>query len=497
MPNCPQCNSEISEPTQRLVQDSCGHQKCRICLLGDSEKCKQCFSKPQTNLSNTNSNKGVIKYESSQPNGSKSKPNDFEKRSYQPIIVPNHVSFNNGVYSCKICKKEFKTKGHVKFHQYCVGGKMPLKCKTCLKEFVSKSHLHVHLLSHEEKKPHVCAECNKTFVTKSKLKRHSLMHSGDKSFVCTTCGKSFFSKDKLKVHHLTHSKEKPFGCKQCKARFNNSSNLKKHLSVHLKEGVHMCDQCGKRFKLKATLMIHRKVHSNYRSYQCESCPKAFFNRKDLQRHALVHSEEKLYNCEECKIPFRRKDNLHRHIRNSHPGKKLPSEKTSINKSKPQSKIIDTPNAINVITSSKSTSSSKDCIKTPPVINGPFKLAFKTSAFKNTYNIQRNIEPEDNVNIYEKILLPNNIISKRNDVEEEIGKKSVERDDQEDVYKVFKFKLMMNKEKYLHENQSDEFNSNIIESAGKTYTELRTVSENCASVIVSANNKNDAFKNHIL
>ena len=94
------------------------------------------------------------------------------------------------------------------------------------------------------------------------------------------------------------------------------------------------------------------------------------------------------------MKFRRKDNLNRHMRNSHPGNMAFSEMETKKSENTSEKvlIIDKPNAVNVITTSPAIMSNKstEVNHTPQVqvINAPLKLAFKTSAFKNNYNIHR-------------------------------------------------------------------------------------------------------------
>lgn len=158
---------------------------------------------------------------------------------------------------------------------------------------------------------------------------------------------------------------------------------------------------------------------------------------------------KMFKCNLCGIKFRRKDNLDRHVRNTHSGYAVQNEKQ---KAKPPSvqnnkkeitsspiktvietiaavtspksndedsekqNLVEKPNAVKVIKSSVS-SLSDNTEKTQtqnavPVINGPFKLAFKTETFKHNYNIHnRDITPHtksyDTANIFQKILPPDN------------------------------------------------------------------------------------------
>jgi uncharacterized Zn-finger protein len=473
---CPQCNKASNGAANRLVRDSCGHEKCRVCLLLDEEKCQQCKNEKdheQQSVIKFENHTGVItcngtakkseicpvvqngavekKCDDMKPppivqkvkskcSKSRNVKGSQSKRVYRSITIPNHVTILKDPtrYKCTICDKQFSTKSHIKYHIYCTGQTKPFQCNVCSKEFVTKSHLEVHILKHSGTKPFVCNICQKSFSEKSKLNRHSILHSSAKPYVCAECGKAFRSKESLKIHTLIHRGEKPYTCRVCSVSFNNTSNLNKHLISHSNEKAHMCDQCGKRFKLKWALTVHRRSHLRIRPFECSTCSRSFVNNKDLQRHQLVHLETKAYNCNICKTGFRRKDNLHRHVKNTHPGKKVETVTATVKQLlvKPPSKPIDNPNAINVITASpacknREVGGKKANSRTGTVINGPLKLAFKTSAFKNNYNINRDCDYDllpkvtksydlaESVNICQKILSPHsppgrNVIRKVNE-----------------------------------------------------------------------------------
>lgn len=141
---CPQCQKPLSNSTCRLVQDACGHKKCRMCLLADEETCLQC--KPKGNNAQTSvitktnceansktqcdndRNETLIKkrVESSRNVVVKRKTDvNGSKRNYQSIVIPSHVTtLKDPVsYKCNVCNKVFLTKSHVKYHIYCKGGK--------------------------------------------------------------------------------------------------------------------------------------------------------------------------------------------------------------------------------------------------------------------------------------------------------------------------------------------------------------------------------------
>ncbi|CAH1966397.1 unnamed protein product [Acanthoscelides obtectus] len=372
---CLQCKKVPQGPLNRLVQDSCGHKKCRTCLLNDDVRCSQCEEDSfcgknfksnfkcdkngdSVNEVVLNNHTGVIQVNGNVPNNvngseingkhensycelkietkyvetpvarSIVKPSAEETQRLTPVSekssssnIPNHIKVLTEPlsYHCTICDKKFITKTHAKYHAYCTGAPKPYKCEVCQKEFILRAQLDVHSYKHKNSKPHVCTVCKKSFSDRSKLSRHVAVHSTIKSFICSTCGNAYRSKESLRLHSVTHKSEKPYGCKLCSAKFNNLSNLNKHVITHSKEKSHMCDQCGKRFKQKLSLSVHRRSHSRTRQHQCGVCLKAFVNGKDLKRHSLIHADTKGYACGICTTSFRRKDNLRRHMKNTHPG----------------------------------------------------------------------------------------------------------------------------------------------------------------------------------
>lgn len=173
---CPQCESSLTQPTCRLVQDSCGHKKCRLCLLQEADGCRQCnqenadeglLTPDHIQIENIKAVDTVIRFENSKNirpvvngnggvekdseicdinveegekvaqlrrNGARMKDNEVvkterktdvvKKRSYQALVIPSHISVLKDPisYRCNVCNKVFNTKSHVKYHIYCKEG---------------------------------------------------------------------------------------------------------------------------------------------------------------------------------------------------------------------------------------------------------------------------------------------------------------------------------------------------------------------------------------
>lgn len=57
---CPNCKQVTNTSCSRLVKDSCGHTKCRMCLLYEEHGCKICNENHARNAENYG--KKIFKY---------------------------------------------------------------------------------------------------------------------------------------------------------------------------------------------------------------------------------------------------------------------------------------------------------------------------------------------------------------------------------------------------------------------------------------------------
>lgn len=76
---CPQCCGPVNKGDKRLVLDTCGHYKCRKCLLDDDTSCRACVQQTEQST--------VIQYEEKQMKVNE-KP---KKKPHRTLTIPNHI----------------------------------------------------------------------------------------------------------------------------------------------------------------------------------------------------------------------------------------------------------------------------------------------------------------------------------------------------------------------------------------------------------------------
>ena len=65
-------------------------------------------------------------------------------------------------------------------------------CKICRKNYATKGTLKTHQLSkHAVEKPYACRYCDKLFSLKYYLVSHERLHTGEKPFTCDICSANF------------------------------------------------------------------------------------------------------------------------------------------------------------------------------------------------------------------------------------------------------------------------------------------------------------------
>ncbi|XP_017119082.1 zinc finger protein 26 [Drosophila elegans] len=297
MTKCPRCNCEATGEN-RLVTDSCGHMKCRLCLVADVSDCLEC---------RIASEQGARTPKQQEPKAITS----ADKR----IIVTDRG------YHCTVCKKDFRSRTQQYYHLACGNDLLKkFSCKECSRRFATRSHLKYHLSSHAKLPEHSCNACGKRFKQPVVLQRHMLTHNQEQH-VCPHCEKVFRRNSSLKSHLAIHTDlGLPYKCELCSKNFQNKANLNQHLQKHDKNSIrHKCKVCEKSFLRQTTLRLHMKRHSNRQRLSCSLCGKSYNDVDALGRHLKQHKGVERFRCMHCEITVNRKDNMLRHLRSMHPG----------------------------------------------------------------------------------------------------------------------------------------------------------------------------------
>ncbi|XP_059612188.1 zinc finger protein 391-like [Phlebotomus argentipes] len=372
---CEYCHREVNSSSNRLIQELCGHNKCRRCFIQEKDGCQICDeeSRKSTQVSRVTSapckmktawaqmmtangepEEGIVQEE----NGEKSMDSealqidtDLEETETPPdedtqeenaesppvvasvfrepkkrskFVIPKHVKrIEEQRFECTICQRQFSSRQQCVYHSYCdTSIKKPHECSQCGLAFVTLNHLQYHMESHEENNLR-CSLCSKQFNRSQSLQKHLKVHKAEHEHKCSRCNMSFPFRFQLKQHEFRHENIRPYKCTICPRAFTLKENLKKHFLVHSKEKRFSCEDCGKKFSRNTTLKVHRNTHSKKRLFgPCSSCGKTFVDSRSFARHLLSHNTTLNYSCSLCNATFKRKDNLRRHVRIIHPEESL-------------------------------------------------------------------------------------------------------------------------------------------------------------------------------
>ncbi|XP_050317105.1 zinc finger protein 888 [Bactrocera neohumeralis] len=323
--SCPLCGTEIRDNVNRLVTDSCGHSKCRRCLLADDE-CSECLKPKQYNTENNteqDADSVIVASGATVETDLNAASKTTKKKGRKVASMPTHIQrlhsdLDSGVrYYCIPCGRKFGSRSQQYYHLTCGSdASKRYMCQQCDKTFSTKSHFKYHLETHEERIYH-CAECNKSFSNRIVLQKHERLHRAP-SIQCTECSKLFRNRESLSGHtrQLHGGNELPYTCEVCQKSYSLKSTLKLHMQKHF-DKKYACEYCDKRFQRNYTLKLHLKKHTKTDCYICGICLRKFSDNAVLLRHVKLHQDVVKFRCRECNATIIRKDNMLRHIRTIH------------------------------------------------------------------------------------------------------------------------------------------------------------------------------------
>ncbi|XP_035723462.1 zinc finger protein 239-like isoform X1 [Vespa mandarinia] len=359
---CPNCRQITNTSDSRLIKDSCGHSKCRMCLLYEEEGCKTCRDLPQndgdfvelTNDNHANAKSSVIGEEIILPlelvinknskciykdtlNSEKdiyklsTVNTDNEKSSIETYIpkiescdvssnVQIHLNNENDLVSQSTdafndVQTPISTRANVRNAKpksdpiEFVDNKGTVKDK----HLKSSNRSHISVIAGTPEK-YKCNACDKIFRNKKGKCYHDACVTGIKPYQCTFCDRGFVKRSHFEYHERVHSGYKPYKCGICEKAFPQQNKLNRHMHTHNKEKQFICPKCKKRYSKQEDLKSHLNSHNNSVVYTCKACEKSFCVLTNLKRHMRTHTNERPYVCDQCGKSFKDKSLLIRHKR---------------------------------------------------------------------------------------------------------------------------------------------------------------------------------------
>ena len=136
------------------------------------------------------------------------------------------------LYKCTVCNEQFDMESSYKSHYSEVH-----ESSIASQDLTSTSFWKDQSIKNVFDQPlpkviYICKICSRDFSSRGSLLRHSMLHSGVKKFVCKICGKRFFRSDHLKSHLPTHSRQKQFQCNLCQKYFSRAAIFEQHMKMH-------------------------------------------------------------------------------------------------------------------------------------------------------------------------------------------------------------------------------------------------------------------------
>ena len=352
---CPQCCKSVDSSACRLVYDTCGHSKCRICLIQEVTGCLLCNSvieksfddsqftckEPSKRLDNIDCHKrksvitslALQQAEEEQQNVKTSSLSvdkdtcNLIKQSFEKnILFPTDIvkrSTGNFYHLKRIFSQRFFNENNNKKHK-----PIEVKDKLHLIQDEAKKEQKIECESLSKKNwkvpshiqvQYYCTVHNLSLEEKTLLKQHmSCVCSSEKSdnptYSCKICSKSYKVIGKLNRHMKSHTKNSRFKCQKCGKLCIDNYALKTHERTHTKSKPYSCSTCQKKFSGFQNLKRHEKSHKNEKQFVCNECGFKFITKTELKRHAVTHTNLKLFKCQICLTKFAFKRTLTRHAK---------------------------------------------------------------------------------------------------------------------------------------------------------------------------------------
>lgn len=375
---CPQCSLPFNTTTHRLIRESCGHEKCRQCLLSEDNGCEQCLT--VTTESEIKGNflqdldeeeeveeeeQVVVEEEHHSQDGStywtdevephqvitaEEEEEEPEEEFYMLEIDQQQqaedeeldnqlvIEEHKGSSPREIIYLDVKNTRPKRINAGALGAaakqlrakkiKSSSAADSDPKSEFHENNLPAHMFkSEDDDKVFHCGICDKSIGRKTVPYHVYCDPDIPKPFACTVCARRFRTVDHLRYHAGTHEQRSRFECAECPKKFLNKTTLNAHVrQTHSNiPAPFNCDVCSKPFHSQAKFRQHMDIHEENKPYQCALCPNRFRLKENLVKHQQVtHSDVRPFSCDICGTAFKRKSALNLHMQRVHPRDGVPN-----------------------------------------------------------------------------------------------------------------------------------------------------------------------------
>ncbi|KAG5306669.1 ZNF28 protein, partial [Acromyrmex insinuator] len=348
---CPNCGQPTNASFSRLVKDSCGHTKCRMCLLYEEHGCKICetqhciqreeephiVNKEQSDTRILPHEVVVLPLELVINKDSKSKENHSDSNFaecgssnlYENITfdnegtygsVTNDTVINNAVTNDTVTNhtitNDNSSETYIpRLESYNVA----LNIENHLRnendhDSQNLQNQYVDDQAKTKNSEKEVVEKNKNKNVKRRNRSHITILSGTpERYKCNICGKIFRNKKGKCYHDACVTGIKPYQCTLCDKSFVKRSHFEYHERVHKGYKPYKCNLCDKAFPQQNKLNRHMFSHSKEKQFPCSECNKRYSKKDDLKNHLSIHNSTAIYKCKSCDKSFRILTNLKRHM----------------------------------------------------------------------------------------------------------------------------------------------------------------------------------------
>ena len=238
-----------------------------------------------------------------------------------------HCVLNHGGLKCPHCDWRFQNRAPYQMHIRVKHKGLKYPCKLCGKNFTSKGGLNTHNNIHLGLKPHKCNICGSTFADPGSMSRHKKIHSKETAIeaVCPVCNKGLARKDYLEQHMKLHLRAGQLG--------ESPSKLKRFTLEEKMEAVALVKSKGLR-EASTELSVAEETLRNWvklvtSPLYCSKCGYTSYCDRKLAKHEEKCFAKKPRNsksdkylmkpfpCETCSVRLATQASLTKHMQVFH------------------------------------------------------------------------------------------------------------------------------------------------------------------------------------